>query len=73
MTKTPCRVRKRHAAPRGLVDTSVVIELDRIDREELPKELAVLAVTLAELAAGPHATGDPAGRARRQDRLQRTE
>ena len=32
-----------------------------------------MAVTLAELAAGPHATGDPAGRARRQDRLQRTE
>jgi predicted nucleic acid-binding protein len=30
-------------------------------------------VTLAELAAGPHATADPAERARRQDRLQRTE
>jgi predicted nucleic acid-binding protein len=30
-------------------------------------------VTLAELAAGPHATGDPGERARRQDRLQRTE
>src|SRR5919204_73653 len=31
------------------------------------------AVTLAELAAGPHATADPAERARRQERLQRTE
>jgi predicted nucleic acid-binding protein len=30
-------------------------------------------VTLAELAAGPHATADPAERARRQDRLQRAE
>jgi predicted nucleic acid-binding protein len=30
-------------------------------------------VTLAELAAGPHAAGDPDERARRQDRLQRTE
>jgi predicted nucleic acid-binding protein len=30
-------------------------------------------VTLAELAAGPHATADPEERARRQDRLQRTE
>jgi len=30
-------------------------------------------VTMAELAAGPHATSDPEERARRQDRLQRTE
>lgn len=58
---------------RGLVDTSVVIDLDRLDARELPDELAVSAVTLAELAAGPHATQDVAERARRQDRLQRTE
>jgi hypothetical protein len=30
-------------------------------------------VTLAELAAGPHATADRTERARRQDRLQRAE
>ena len=30
-------------------------------------------VTMAELAAGPHATDDPAERARRQERLQRAE
>jgi predicted nucleic acid-binding protein len=35
--------------------------------------MAISALTLAELAAGPHATSDPAERARRQDRLQRTE
>jgi predicted nucleic acid-binding protein len=58
---------------RGLIDTSVVLELERVDRETLPKELAISAVTLAELAAGPHATGDPEERARRQDRLQRAE
>jgi predicted nucleic acid-binding protein len=58
---------------RGIIDTSVVIDLERIDPEELPTELAVSAVTLAELAAGPHATADPAERARHQDRLQRTE
>jgi predicted nucleic acid-binding protein len=58
---------------RGLVDTSVVIDLDRLDPSELPEELAVAAITMAELAAGPHATGDPIERARRQDRLQRTE
>lgn len=58
---------------RGLVDTSVVIDLAAIDAEALPGELAVSAVTMAELAAGPHATNDPAERARRQDRLQRAE
>jgi predicted nucleic acid-binding protein len=58
---------------RGLIDTSVVIDLERIDPTALPGEVAVSAVTMAELAAGPHATTDPAERARRQDRLQRAE
>lgn len=60
-------------APRGLLDTSVVIDLDRIEAGQLPIELAICALTMAELAAGPHATGDTAERARRQDRLQRAE
>lgn len=58
---------------RGLLDTSVVIELERLDATALPEQLAVSAITLAELAAGPHATEDPAERARRQDRLARAE
>jgi predicted nucleic acid-binding protein len=58
---------------RGLVDTSVVIDLDRIAADDLPEEIAITAVTLAELAAGPHATEDSIERARRQDRLQRAE
>jgi len=58
---------------RGIIDTSVVIDLERVDPAVLPSELAISAVTLAELAAGPHATADAAERARRQDRLQRTE
>lgn len=62
---------QRH--PRGLIDTSVVIDLEVIDARRLPRELAVSAMTMAELAAGPHATTDPAERARRQDRLQRAE
>ena len=62
---------RRHS--RALIDTSVVIDLERIDPLDLPGELAVSAVTLAELAAGPHATADPVERARRQDRLQRAE
>ena len=61
------------ARARGLVDTSVVIDLDRVYGDALPGEVAVAAVTLAELAAGPHATDDPAERARRQERLQRVE
>jgi predicted nucleic acid-binding protein len=61
----------RHA--RGLIDTSVVIELELLDVDQLPGELALPAITLAELAAGPHATSDPSERARRQDRLQRAE
>jgi predicted nucleic acid-binding protein len=59
--------------PRGVVDTSVIIDLERIDGSTLPEELAISAVTLAELAAGPHATDDRVERAGRQDRLQRTE
>jgi predicted nucleic acid-binding protein len=58
---------------RGLVDTSVVIDFDTIDPDRLPREIAISAITLAELASGPHATKDARERARRQDRLQRTE
>jgi hypothetical protein len=51
----------------------VLIDLEQIEPADLPAEIAVSAVTMAELAAGPHATADPAERARRQDRLQRAE
>jgi len=53
-----------------LLDTSVVVDHDLIDPDSLPDESAIAAVTLAELAAGPHATSDEEERARRQDRLQ---
>ena len=59
--------------PRGLLDTSVLIDLERLDPARLPIESAVSAITMAELAAGPHATDDATERARRQDRLQRAE
>jgi hypothetical protein len=55
---------------RGVLDTSVVVDHDLIDPARLPDESAISAVTLAELAAGPHATDDEEERARRQDRLQ---
>ena len=58
---------------RGLLDTSVVVALERIDPALLPQESAISTLTLAELAAGPHATEDPIERARRQEQLQLVE
>ncbi|MGH9186938.1 MAG: type II toxin-antitoxin system VapC family toxin [Acidimicrobiales bacterium] len=58
---------------RGLLDTSVLLDLDEIDASDLPIEVAISSITMAELAAGPHATNHPDERARRQDRLQRAE
>lgn len=60
-------------ARQGLLDTSVIIDLENLSSAQLPIEAAVSAITMAELAAGPHATADPDERARRQDRLQRAE
>ena len=60
--------------PPGLLDTSVVVDWDDPDvAAGLPDEAAICAVTLAELAAGPHLAADPAERARRQARLQQVE
>ena len=60
-------------ASRGILDTSVLIDLDAIEAQDLPLEVAVSSLTMAELAAGTHATADPDERARRQDRVQRAE
>lgn len=57
----------------GILDTSVVIDILKVDAGLLPRRVAISAITLAELSAGPAATGDPVERARRQDRLQRVE
>lgn len=63
---------------RGLVDTNIVILRRGIDPETLPDEIAISAITLAELCAGVHMVrGDDgqatAERARRTDVLARTE
>ena len=55
---------------RGLLDTSVVIDLDFFNSDDLPDETAISAITFAELAAGPHAAMDKQERGRRQDRPQ---
>lgn len=54
----------------GILDTSVVIDLPNLVSEFLPDASAITSVTLAELAAGPHATGDGVERSIRQERLQ---
>ena len=63
---------------RGLLDTDILILRRSIAPELLPDELAISAVTLAELSAGVHLVrgDDPqarAERARRTDVLQRAE
>ncbi len=67
---------------RGLLDTNIMILRSRIAPGELPEEMAISAITLAELSAGPHevrpdteqdAYFEAAERARRLDALQRAE
>lgn len=58
----------------GLLDTSVVIDWHDPDiAAALPDEIAISAITTAELAAGPLLAGDPIEAARRQTRLQEVE
>ncbi|MDN5761181.1 MAG: type II toxin-antitoxin system VapC family toxin [Microlunatus sp.] len=63
---------------RGLIDTNIVILRDWIAFDDLPGEVAISCVTLAELSAGPHLVrgDDPTARrerARRVAVLQRAE
>jgi predicted nucleic acid-binding protein len=58
---------------RGLIDTSVAVALATIDRLSLPVEIAISALTLAELASGPHGAGHDLKRVRRQHHLQYVE
>jgi hypothetical protein len=59
--------------PRGILDTSVIIDFEDLEASQLPLEVAISSITIAELSAGPHATDDPDERSRRMDRLQRAE
>jgi predicted nucleic acid-binding protein len=71
---------ERH--PRGLLDTNIMILRKWVNPDELPAEMAITAVTLAELSAGPHQVrrddehsdhNEHAERAQRLDVLQRAE
>jgi predicted nucleic acid-binding protein len=66
----------------GVLDTNIVILRAWIDPEALPDQMAVTAITLAELSAGPHEVRDDgtrdayeiqAERARRTEIVQRVE
>ncbi len=57
----------------GILDTCVFIDIDKVEASALPDEAYVTTISLAELAAGPHAARDSHERAQRQDRLQRVE
>jgi predicted nucleic acid-binding protein len=67
---------------RGLLDTNIMILRRWVDPAELPAEMAISAITLAELSAGPHEVrrneeqsdyDEHTERARRLDVLQRAE
>lgn len=58
---------------RGLIDTSVAVDLGSIDISRFPVEIAISTLTLAELSGGPHAAADEMTRARRQLHLQQVE
>ncbi|WP_239003796.1 type II toxin-antitoxin system VapC family toxin [Nocardia panacis] len=56
-----------------MVDTNIVILFDGLDSAELPAEIVVSAVTMAELGVGPHYASSVDERARRIERLQNAE
>ena len=59
---------------RGLLDTSTVIMLDRLDNpSELPRVPLISAITLAELSVGPLVATDDVEQAVRQGHLQQAE
>jgi tRNA(fMet)-specific endonuclease VapC len=57
----------------GVLDTSTLVLIDRLDPESLPAEPVITAVTLAELSVGPLVASDEAERVARQLRLQQAE
>ena len=59
-------------APKGLIDTSVLVASEtgrRLDTERLPDEMLVSVVTIGELHVGIHLAPDVETRARRIDTL----
>lgn len=81
ITRQPARMPSEQYG-QGLLDTNIVILRRWVDPAELPDEMAISAITLAELSAGPHEVrgndeqdvyDEHAERARRLEILQRVE
>lgn len=62
-----------HPSQQGLLDTSALIGLARLDPGSLPAEPSICTITLAELSVGPHVARSDAERAARQAHLQQAE
>lgn len=62
-----------HPTTEGVLDTSVLIDLARLDPDSLPAEPQITAITLAELSVGPHLARTESERAARQAHLQQAE
>ncbi|GAA3606134.1 hypothetical protein GCM10022199_07570 [Marihabitans asiaticum] len=62
-----------HPTQTGLLDTSTLIQLTRLDAATLPSHPSICTITLAELSVGPLVAGDEPTRAARQAHLQQAE
>lgn len=58
---------------RGLLDTSAVLRIGELDPGDLPVEVVISAVTLAELSVGPLVADDDDERAARLGQVQRAD
>jgi len=59
--------------PTGLLDTSAVLRLGELDAADLPDEIVISAITLAELSVGPLVATDEPERAARLAQVQQVE
>lgn len=57
----------------GVLDTSTLVLIDRLNPDALPAEPLITTVTLAELSVGPLVASSARERAARQARLQQAE
>ena len=82
LTTTPLAHMSGDLPRQGMLDTNIMILRRWIDPGQLPDEMAISAITLAELSAGPHEVrrnseqdtyDEHAERARRMETLQRAE
>ena len=57
----------------GLLDTSAVLRMRELSVDDLPEQVVICAVTLAELSVGPLVAADEQERAARQAQVQQVE